>query len=571
MSFFVKENLDNLHKTAASTRVQAAEQEKEYMRNQLAQYQDEELLRQLEQEQYEAEKQGKIIGDGGSDGIIVNYANQPNNGFSFQPTWNTNGTMNPTMGNTCMGNGPMQFGGYGQMPYNPFQQDERVIVYNQHPGMRLYNLNPYAFYDADYLLDYYNYLESERQKHQDLNYVLMRAGARCCDNNEEMEKWVEEQFKFIPGDELVTRQNEIRAKAEKEWKKKMYGFDPDEFKDENAPKSSIIYDVYDANGYRFEKSFSFKIYDIETGEVVKEVNRRKDELGQSYEIHTIAEDREQQATIQRFNMEMNASYAFKQTFARLFNAERNRWGNMWDTWKSNGYSWGDIYREWENERVDWERQEALINRALQISSFSRKQFHEIIHDFCPLDWEHRPRFFSLSYDYARDMRYKELTSSEEELKNDPSVKQRMTEEFNLKRKLFMEAVENGRLGCDMMECANKIPSVPKPCIADLTLEDFNKPENKVRYSNTLHPELDLGDAFIPKTNSGDIAAMRALGINVDDNGNILPLRREYTHEVLDDNGNVISSETKVFEGEELQNMCRQANDAMSNSELSELF
>lgn len=568
MSWFVKENLGNLHKTAVGTREQLATQEQEYMRNQLKQYEDEELLRQLEQAEYEAEQQqGKVIGDGGSDGIIVNYANQPNNGFSFQPTWNANGTMNPTMGNSGM-NGPMQFGGCGQMPYNPFQSDERMVVYNQHPGMRLYNLNPYAFMDADYLMDYYNYLESEREKQQNLNYVLMRAG---CRGNDEMEEWVE-QFKFIPGDELIKRQNEMRIKAEKEARRQKYGFDPDE-----GPRSSIIYDVYDANGYRFEKSFSFKIYDEETGEVVKEVNRRKDELGQSYEIHTIAEDREQQAAIQRYYMDMNATIAFRQTFARLFNAERNKWIDKWESWKSQGLSWGEIYREWENERVDWERQEALINRALQISSFSKKQFHEIIRDFCPLDWEHRPKFFSLSYDYARDMKYKELTSTPEELQNDPSVKQRMQDEFNLKRKLFMDKVESGRLACDMMECANTIPAVPKPCIADLTLEDFSKPENKVRYSNTLHPERDMGDAFIPKdlgpdlSKMSEVEIMKACGVNVDENGNILPLQREVTHEVLDENGNVISSETRFFEGEELQNMCRQANDAMSNEELSTMF
>lgn len=549
-----------LRNAANVTRQQSA-----MIEEKLKQYSDEELERELDRDESLREFL-TIDADKNNNGILVNYTNQPNNGqqeFGFNPTWGNGMTMvNPGF---YSGNNYGNSGNY----YNNFmtqQQntDERLQVYNQHPGMRLYNINPYAFYDAQDMLDWYNNAEKEREKQVMLNYVLLTFGT-------EDKEWAAD-YLYKHADDIVREQEEEKRRIQMERIKEIYG-------DENERKT--VYDVYDSRGYIFRRAVSFTVTDYETGEVIKVVNKKKDENGQSYEIHTYAEEKAKELEIQQMYDNIAREQRFNETFHRLFTQAYIDNINRWERWKQEGLTLGEMYQRYEDERVDWVKQERLIYRALQTQSYSRKDFSQILSECYDTEFKYsnRSKFFYLSYDYARDFRYKELTSTPEEMENDPLVHQKLQQEYEIKRNIFMERANTGNLMYrnkgDLWQVK---PTLPKPNLNDLTIEDFDKPENQISYTALSSPELVTENLFIPDKPKKKVIPeeerriLAKNGVFLDENGNIIPQGRTITNVTVDDEtGQIISQNSFDVPPECYNPYMRQASDDMTDEELMEMF
>lgn len=542
--------MENLRRASQITMAQ-----KETIQKELDKLSDEELNLMLDQDE-NLRDFISVGADQDNSGIVVNYANQPQNQqISFQPSWNGTGGMNQQTANL--------FGNLFGMNWGYNNTDKRYQMYQQHPGMKLYNLNPYNFYDENQLFDYYQYLEDQRKQECDMNYVFSRMGA-TLDGSKEAIEWAE-QFKFKPADDIVKEQQEARLKADEERRKEIYG--------EDGRKT--VYGVYDANGYRFERAPSFRVRNAETGEIVLEVNHKKDENGRSYVIHSITEDRKRAYEMQVMYTDHIRAVRFGEAFRELFN--KDYYGNIakWNSWNEMGLSIGDKMKLYEDEQVDWEKHAKLVQKALITSSYSRDKFSEILKKCChtELDYANKSQFFSLSYDFERDLKYKSLISTPEEMQNDPLVHQKLQEEYEIKRKQFLDKVYSGNLGCNMMIDANYHPTFPKPNLDDLTLEDFEKPENHVMYTQIVTPEIATKNLFIPEATQKqpesmeDILAMN--GVKLDANGQVIPSQRTVgIMTVDDDTGQIISQQEWDMTPD---TECRSANNDMTNEELGELF
>lgn len=534
--------------TAAATRA-----EQEAMVRELAKYSDEELNLMLDEDESLREFMS-IDADRDNGGVFINYANQPQNQqqtISFQPSWISGCQQQQQV--------PQFYNGFAM---NWGQQDKRVQMYNKHPGMRLYNLNPYQFYDDIQLEDYYNYLENQRAMKENMDFVLARIQYKISGDQKDLE-WAE-QFKFKAADDIVKERIEAQRAYEEKRRIELYGEDG----------TKTVYGVYDANGYRFERSVSFKVRDRESGEIVLEVNRKKDENGHSYEIHSIADDRKEAYRRQVMQQDAIRYQQFNRVFASLFNDAY--FGNIakWRKWDEMGLDWGQKMKLIEDERVDWAKHEKLIQRALMTASYSREKFSDILKKCChtELDYANKSTFFSLSYDFERDLKYKSLISTPEEMENDPMVHQKLQEEYEIKRKMFMQKVASGNLGCDMTIDAHARPAFPKPNLDSLTLEDFDKPENQVMYTQLVTPEIATQNKFIPDNKSKQLSEQEILamnGVKFDANGNIIPQSRIVgVMTVNDDTGQVIAKQ----EWDMTQDTtCRQASNDMSDEELSDMY
>ena len=463
-------------------------------------------------------------------GIVVNYANQPQNQtISFQPPWEVNLSSVPTT--------PQQ-GFFQNNVFNGYwmdRNDPRVKAYT--PGMRLYGINPMAFFTAEDMVGYYEMLELSRKRETDFNYAMLTLNARA--NGEDVD-WAED-YKFKTADQIVQEQEEAQRKAQQAYAEQMSASTED--------NGDIVYDVYDARGFKFQKAVSFSVIDSASKEVIKEYKCHKDKNGQSYVITYLADERKKQYEMQMLQYAFARQYAFLQTFRQLFLNDYYSNLTKWDTWKQQGLSIGQMAELYENERVDWNKHQKLIERAIATSTYSRRKFSDILKDCCgaELDYLNRPQFFGLSYDFERDMRYKELISTPEQLQNDPIVNQKLASEYEIRRKIFLDKVKSGNLAANMQQDAGVHPTVGKPCIDSLTLADFDKPENHIMYSQIYNPTLATPNMFIPK---------------LDSNGQPIPIERTVGRMTVDDDtGQVVSQEEVVLE----------ASDSMTNDELSSMF
>lgn len=534
----MNQKMENLRRASALARQQGAA-----ISSALSRMSDDDINLMLDQNE-ELRDFISVGADNDNSNVVVNYANQPQNQksttISFQAPWEGNLSSVPTtpqnglfqvQNNYYMNNS----GFWGQQQMN----DPRLIMYNKHPGMRLYNINPYMFYDEIQLEDYYNACEAQRKKQEDINYVMIRLSARLEGTQEALD--YAEQFQFKPGDQIVQEQQEAQRKAIEERNKELYG-------DQTTDSRGIVYDRYDANGYRFQKSPSFQFVDIETGEVTFEVNHHTDENGESYVIKSVAEDRKLAYEIQQLHNAFIQDARFKQKFAELFTKDYFDNIARWDSWNAQGLTIAQKAQLYEDSRVDWEKQSKLIERCLQTASYSREKFHDILIKccHCELDYANRSDFFSLSYDFERDMHYKTLISTPEEMQNDPMVHTKLQQEYEVKRRMFMNKVNSGDLGCNMKVDAHYHPTFPKPNIDSLTLEDYDKPENQVMYTQIVTPEIATPNMFIPNNQSkSDISReeLAKLGVFLDENGLPIPKERTIGFMTVDDEtGEIISQQ-----------------------------
>ena len=125
----------------------------------------------------------------------------------------------------------------------------------------------------------------------------------------------------------------------------------------------------------------------------------------------------------------------------------------------------------------------------------------------------------------------------------------------------------------MMIDANYHPTFPKPNLDDLTLEDFEKPENHVMYTQIVTPEIATKNLFIPEATQKppesmeDILAMN--GVKLDANGQVIPSQRTVgIMTVDDDTGQIISQQEWDMTPD---TECKTASNDMTNEELGELF
>jgi hypothetical protein len=519
-----EERMANLKRASAMTRVQDNQ-----IQNTLNGMSNEEVENFISNNPEYAEMLS-VSADSDNSGIVINYANQPNNqheAISISPPWEANFAAggqpqgrvnlfqvgsNPSTGMSFNNNGFYNnYYGYGMNP-----NDERLKQYT--PGMKLYGINPYSFPNATQMVNYFDYCEQQREFADNQKYGWALLSARMVGTDEAL-KWAE-SFKFKPADQIYKEQQEAQAKAQQE---KMQSMTDD--------GNNVVYDVYDCRGIRFQRACNFKIIDIATGDIVREVNHERDALGQAYTTHTQIDDRKEQYEIQQMYAQIAYYNKYVNTFRNLFNKSYVDNINRWNSWKAAGLSIDEQFARWEDERIDWKKHERLIQRALQTASFSRENFRDILSSCChtELDYANRSNFFSLSYDFERDLHYKSLISTPQEMNNDPLVHQKLQQEYDIKRKLFMDKVMSGNLGSATAPDAHYHPTFAKTPVEQLTLEDYNKPENQFMYTKTVTPELATENLFIPKNMTGGIVPeQRTFGIMTvdDDTGEIISQHEE---------------------------------------------
>lgn len=551
-----EERMANLRRASAMTRMQDAQ-----IQNTLSGMSNEQVEGFIDQNPDVAEMLS-ISADSDNSGIVVNYANQPNNQqeISISPPWETNfsvaGQPQGRVNLFQVGSNPatgMSFN-YG---FGMNSNDERFKKYT--PGMKLYGINPYNFPNANQMIDYFNMLEKQREFAQNQQYGWALISARTV-GTQEMLDWAE-SLKFKPADQVYKEMEESKAKAEQERIKAM-----------TEEGNDVVYDVYDVNGIRLQRACDFSIINKESGEVISEVVHKKDKLGQSFTVHTQVEDRKQQYELQQMYTQIANYNRYVDTFAKLFYKQYDDNKNRWKRWKDAGLSTAEQYAMYEDERIDWAKHQKLLERALRTASYSRDTFRDILSSCChtELDYSNRSDFFSLSYDFERDLHYKTLISTPQEMNNDPMVHQKLQQEYDIKRKMFMDKVMSGNLGCQMATDAHYHPTFAKTPIDQLTLEDYNKPENQFMYTETVTPEIATKNMFIPENMSGIMTKekLASMGIQLDENGQVLPQQRTIgTISIDDDTGQVLSQQ----EFDLGPQTGASASDSMSDDVLKNLF
>lgn len=523
---------ENLMRAANMARIQAQQ-----IDQQLNSMSNEELENLISQNP-EYEEFLTVGADSDNSGIVVNYEAQPNNQqeqISISPPWEGNlfEGMPGRSGKTNLfelGNpsNNITVGGYN--PYGMSPDDERLKAYT--PGMRLYGINPYNFTCAEHMVDCFNELEADRKIAADTQYCMTRFYMQFKTVTQEEFDYLE-SLKFKPADQIVKEQDEALKKQEEERL--------DNLKNQNGDGNNIIYDMYDANGVRFERAMSFKIIDYKTGDVVKEVNHRKDNNGHSYVTHTQMEDRQRQYEMETERMQVQLHQRKVEAFSRVFRQGYLNRVNQWNQWEAEGIPVWKRYAMIEDSRIDWNKETKKIERALRSASFSRDKFNSILANCCDdcFTYSTSSKFFGLSYDFDRDLHYKALISTPEEMDNDPLVRQKLQQAYEIKRKRFLDKVYSGNLGCQMAMNAHYHPTFAKTAIDELTLDDYKKPENQFMYTKEVTPQLATENLFIPK----ELSEGAMTQPNVDANGNIQPIQRTMGHVVVDnDTGQVISNE-----------------------------
>lgn len=564
-----EDRIANLKRASAMTRVQDAQ-----IQNALNGMSNEQVEMFIDNNPEVAEMLA-VGSEQSNPGIVVNYKSQPKHqkekDISISPPWEANfaaaaqpqGRVNlfqvgsePTAGMSFNNNN------YGFYNSGMNQNDERVKRFT--PGMSLYGLNPYNFFNADQMVNYYNALEKQREFNTNQQYGWVLICAKFS-GSQEMYDYAE-TLKFKPADQIYQEQQEARAKAEEERRKALMGDNED---------NDIIYDVYDARGVRYQRAFDFCIIDVKTGKVEMEVKHKKDKSGQSYTVHTQVEDRKKQYEIQETYAKISWFERYRETFRRLFNKAYTDNLERWQRWKDEGLSVEEGYIRMEDERIDWKRHEKMLQRALRAAAFSKDTFNKILSSCCntDLNYANRSDFFSLSYDFERDLHYKSLVSTPEEMNMDPLVHQKLQEEYDIKRRMFMNKVESGDLGCQMATDAHYHPTFAKTPVDELTLEDYKKPENQFMYTKTVTPDIATKNLFIPPELSGDDDGMTkeklaAMGVHFDENGQIIPQQRTMGRMTVDDDtGEILSQE----EFDVTPPSGAHASDSMSDAELMNLF
>jgi hypothetical protein len=372
------------------------------------------------------------------------------------------------------------------------------------------------------MIGYYEKCEEARKIDADVKYMLAKFSIGSFNGTPEEAEQYLESIRFKTADEIVAEQQKAAQKAM--------------LQNQQVHETSdgeIIYDVYDARGYKFVRDISFDLVD-ENGDIVTSyTGAHTDKNGKSYRIVTLQQEKKEEWDRQQYELgkyrALVASELMRQLVARnitFFKQEEEINKNLTEEERKMRYL---------ERTCDWDKQEKLIHRIFRTSSFSKRTFNEILKDCCntELGYSGKSDFFSLSYDFERDLHYATLTQSESELQSNPVMYNKFKQEFDIKRNQFLSKIYSGDLGCDMRTDAKYRPTTPKPIISQLTVGDYQKPENQVMYSQIYTPQLATENMFIPKE----------LGCKLDPNNQPIPNERTVGFMTVDDDtGEVVSKQ-----------------------------
>lgn len=478
-----------LHRAAADTRMQAAQ-----IDNHLNQMDNQAVLDYMNTNPDLVEFNEGIVVDDTPNTIVVNYANQPNNTqeISISPPWEMNFSAGAAgQVNLFQVGAPANSGMSFYNPYAMKQDDERMKQYT--PGMKIYGLQPYQFITAEQMVETYEALEKQRKEECDRQYFFAKMQAKMNPDNPSLAEYAE-TLKFKPADEVYKDRMEEQKRQQEEMER-----EEKELYDDN----DIIYDRYDASGNKYIRKPNIKIVDNE-GNVVFQTNNPKDKHGVSYGKVNIQEERARAYKEQKLQMELYKYQKVMELYGKALQEQYEKNMAKWKAMDEAGCSLTEKMIRYEDDRIDWEHNGKVVDRMMRAGSYSRKTFRSIM-DACyntEIDYMSRSKVFSLSYDFERDLHYKSLISTPEEMSKDPLVKQKLSQEFELKRALFLNKLQNNNtMATDVSLGATDKPALPKPNIYSLTLDDYKKPENQIMYSQMDNHALSTQNMFIPNVDS----------------------------------------------------------------------
>ena len=455
----------------------------------------------------------------------------------FRPTQMPDGSYAVTLGgnpqqrtNTYAPNGYNMGAMNGQWNYQNPQVDQtymEIMTYlNQHPWIRWrypqlgnigYLRNNMCIYSVDALEKAFDDLEEERRdfilNHTFLPIFIPMLGhnvtigwckmfANHAPTRQLYDYWNDlyEEHKFIPAEE------EYKSIIEEQERKRQEAIEEERALREEGIISEITYStmenpIYDSRGIRYQKVHAFKVIDKATGEVVKEVKYdKRDSHGQAYiEVSKVEDDRERMK-LQTFYGDINRYTNMLRYGIYLFNKAKHDNYVKWETWKQMGLSEEEMYARYEDERIDWNREQKKVERMLRTAGYSRENFLNAM-KVCAdsLNYFNDSRIFSHGYDFERDLRYKYLQCEDEQMIKDPQVINRIHDAYELKRQEFRDKVSYSP--ADPGDNAYFRYSPPKTNLDQLTLEDYQKPENQQFYTANEKKRFG-GNMFIPPELSG---------------------------------------------------------------------
>lgn len=452
-----------------------------------------------------------VIGEGDSPKISVNYRTMPQNELVTERVL------------PKAQEAPSQ-----NFMYQPPQQQER-IGYKEEYGF--YHLNPRNYYSWEQMDEHFKELEAERKKKCDLDVYLQMISiqSEAIIEHRSLEEYQEEidainkQYGFVPAKELM----EARRKQM-------------ELMNNNNNSQNWLDDPsykYDERGIREQTTVVFslvKIHEDGRREVVytNKDKIQRNEKGEAVVYKSLAEDRmEKMEKIAREN-EIAKMKAKQEAIANLgrwyyLDAQRRH-----ARWREEGKNVMLAQLDYE---TDYKSAEKNLMKFIdkQTDTYTQEDFYKILNSCCDtsLTYSNASKVFRISYDFARDIHRLNLMKTPEEMENDQRLMDKLKEEYELKKRDFMEKVLSRNLRCDMTNLCREKPTFPKPNIDEMTLEDHLKPENNIPYDHFEDPRHEMKSIFADDWTEEEKAKIKDC---LDENGRPKVLKRTITTGSLDD-------------------------------------
>lgn len=451
-----------------------------------------------------------VIGEGDSPKISVNYRTMPQNELVTERVL------------PKVQEAPSQ-----DIMYQPPQQQ-----YKEEYGF--YHLNPRNYYSWEQMDEHFKELEDERKKKCDLDVYLQMIGVRAeaIIEHKPLEEYQEEidainkQYGFVPAKELM----EARRKQQME------------LMNNNNNSQNWLDDPsykYDERGIREQTTIVFSLVKIHEDGKREVVYTNKDkvqrnEKGEAVVYKSLAEDRmEKMEKISREN-EIAKAHAKQEATANIarwyyLDAQRRH-----ARWREEGKNVMQAQLDYEFERKCKSAENNLMKFIdKQTDTYKKEDFYKILNSCCDtsLTYSNTSKVFRINYEFARDIHRLNLMKTPEEMENDQRLMDKLKEEYELKKRDFMEKVLSRNLRCDMTNLCREKPTFPKPNIDEMTLEDHLKPENNISYTHFEDPRHEMKSMFADEWTEEEKAKIRDV---LDENGRPKVLKRTITTCSLDD-------------------------------------
>lgn len=435
------------------------------------------------------------------DPDIEYYTSIGDDGYNQSPNAVDNSTMKVNYNNM-----PQNTITYNNNVSQNIQPNINTIYNNYHQPVypdkyRFYNLNPRYYFDAKEMEDHFEALEAERKRVCDNQLGMAMFSVKLAytlrhdaEEYEAGKKQAEDMYKFIPAEEIM--------KKRREEEQKLYA------QRQKNPLDNPNYE-YNERGMRKQKEIIFSLdeIDLETGEVTTVYtnadNVLVDEDGTPVSYHSILQDRQEAMQTMFIN---NAIAMSDMRDVQIANILRNNWlqtQQQHAIWKAQGK---DVNEEYYKSQVDYKANERRIKRFLSTIGYSKERFEDLLHKCCntDLNYNNTTNVFRMSYDMARDLHLANMLKTPEEMAIDKKVTDRLKEEYEIKRNIFINKVHSGNLRCDTSYNGRASKNIlPKPNIDQMTLEDHFKPENMTPYAKIENPQYYTENAFVGKITAAE--------------------------------------------------------------------